>query len=266
MRLPSFVPWLIVVLPFLVACADVAPADRSLTIPPSPGAQPSIEAVYSRVASIPGGDPLRPLYDHLPEDSPVIARLGRAINGAIPIAPAEQLSSNDRGRYLSVRYSGGTKLAIRQVSRCKPWSDADAKESVGSRCLGRWVPTNDTWWVEGMGMVESSDLSRWWQDMAEFMAPMGSIGIPKTITAGEPFKVTLWSWNDVVNGDSLNLSLVSLDGPEIELGVFPASDVFQGEVTIPAQTPSGRYWLRAAGGGFSELVEVVEVAGDKSPP
>ena len=223
--------------------------------------QPSIEAVLSRVPSKVGGDPLRPLFEHLPADSPVIARLASAIDEAIPIASDENLSANDRGRDLSVRYSDGSRLAVRQVSWCEPWSDADAKESVGGRCQGRWVPANDTWWVEGTGMVESSDLSRWWQDMAEFMAPIGSIGIPQAIKAGEPFKITLLNWDAVINGDSLNLSLVSSDGSEIGLGVFPTSDLFQGDATVPAHTPSGRYWLRVAGGGFYELVEIVEVSG-----
>ena len=186
---------------------------------------------------MPGGEPLRPLYEHLPADSPVIARLARAIDAAIPIAPAEHLLANDRGRYLSVRYSDGTKSAIRQVVRCEPWSDADAKKSVGGRCLGRWVRANDTWWVEDIGIVESLDLSRWWQDMTEFMVPIGSISIPKTIKTGEPFKITLWSWDDVVNGDSVNLTLISLDGPEVRLGAFPAVDLFQGEVTVPAPPP-----------------------------
>ena len=258
MRLAVLISWLIVVSPFLVACADVMPAESTPT-PLGPGTQPSIEAVYSRVASMPGGEPLRPLYEHLPADSPVIARLARAIDAAIPIAPAEHLLANDRGRYLSVRYSDGTKSAIRQVVRCEPWSDADAKKSVGGRCLGRWVRANDTWWVEDIGIVESLDLSRWWQDMTEFMVPIGSISIPKTIKTGEPFKITLWSWDDVVNGDSVNLTLISLDGPEVRLGAFPAVDLFQGEVTVPTQTPSGRYWLRAAGGGFSELVEIVHI-------
>ena len=57
----------------------------------------------------------------------------------------------------------------------------------------------------------------------------------------------------------MNLTLISLDGPEVRLGAFPAVDLFQGEVTVPTQTPSGRYWLRAAGGGFSELVEIVHI-------
>ena len=264
MRYTLLISWLIVVPPFLVACADAMPTEGPPTTPPSRGTQPSIDAVYSWVASIPGGRPLRPLFEHLPTDSSVIARLDRAMDAAVLIEPAEHLMVNDRGRYLSVRYSDGSRLVIRQVARCEPWSDADAKESVGRRCRGRWVHANDTWWVEDMGIVKSSELNRWWQDMAELMAPIGSIGIPKTIEAGEPFKITLWGWDDVVNGDSVNLSLVSLDGAEVGLGTFPAEDLFQGEVTVPAQTPIGRYWLRVAGGGFSELVEIIEVVGDKS--
>ena len=244
---------------FKLEIVDSTSAKGTPASPLGPDTQVSIEAVYSWVASMIGGDPLRPLFAHQPDDQTVIAGLAHALHAATQIAPGRHLSVNDRGRYLSVRYSDGTKLAIRQVVRCEPRSDVDAKESVGGRCSGRWVRLNDAWWIEGTGMVESSDLSRWWQVMTEFMVPIGSVGIPKSINTGEPFKITLLSWDDVVNGDSVNLSLVSSDGPETGLGAFPASDHFQGEVVVPAQTPSGRYWLRVAGGGFSELVETVQV-------
>ena len=212
---------------------------------------------------------MRPLFAHQPDDQTVIAGLAHALHAATQIAPGRHLSVNDRGRYLSVRYSDGTKLAIRQVVRCEPRSDVDAKESVGGRCSGRWVRLNDAWWVEGTGMVESSDLSRWWEHMTEFMVPIGSVGIPKSINTGEPFKITLLSWDDVVNENSVILSLVSSGGTETGLGAFPASDHFQGEVVVPAQTPSGRYWLRVAGGSFSELVETVQVVqatAETNPP
>ena len=58
---------------------------------------------------------------------------------------------------------------------------------------------------------------------------------------------------------AMNLSLVSLDGAEIQLGAYPVPDTFQGQLTVPDQTPSGRYWLRVSGGGFSELVKIVHV-------
>ena len=229
------------------------------TTSPVLATQPSIEAVFSLVPSLPSGRPLRPLFEHLPKDREPIARLARALDAATPVAPDEHLGANVRGRYLDVRYRDGTKTAIRQVARCEPWTDADAKESVGGRCKGKWVRQSDTWWVEGAGMVKSAHLAQWWEEMTGFMAPIGSVGIPKTIKPGEPFKITLYSWDDVIDGDYANLSLVSSDGPEIELGAFPVSDLFQGRRTVPDQTPSGHYWLRVAGGGFSELVKIVHV-------
>ena len=225
----------------------------------SSSTQPPIEAVSSIVQSAVGGFPLRPLFEHLPDDRVMIVRLARALDAAIPILPDELLWANDRGRYLDVRYRDGMKIAIRQVARCEPWIDADAKESVGGRCKGKWVRQTDTWWVEGTGMVKSADLAQWWEDMTEFMVPIGSVGIPKTIRAGEPFTITLFSWDDVIDGDSLNLSLVSLAGAEIQLGAYPVSGTFQGQLSVPDQTPDGRYWLRVSGGSFSELVTIVHL-------
>ena len=171
------------------------------TTSPVLATQPSIEAVFSLVPSLPSGDPLRPLFEHLPADRAVVDRLARALETVIPIAPDEHLSANVRGRYLDVRYRDGTKMAIRQVARCEPWTDADAKESAYVGCKGKWVRQTDTWWVEGTGMVKSTHLAQWWEEMTEFMVPIGSIGIPKTIEAGEPFKVTLFSWDGVIDGD-----------------------------------------------------------------
>ena len=147
---------------FKLEIVDSTSAKGTPASPLGPDTQVSIEAVYSWVASMIGGDPLRPLFAHQPDDQTVIAGLAHALHAATQIAPGRHLSVNDRGRYLSVRYSDGTKLAIRQVVRCEPRSDVDAKESVGGRCSGRWVRLNDAWWIEGTGMVESSDLSQWW--------------------------------------------------------------------------------------------------------
>ncbi len=108
-------------------------------------------------------------------------------------------------------------------------------------------------------MVKSSDLGLWWEDMTEFMAPIGSVSIPKAIRAGESFQITLMSWDNVLDAASMNLSLVSLEGLELGLGEFPVSDLFQGQATVPEQAPSGRYWLRVAGAGFSELVRTVQL-------
>ena len=64
-------------------------ADHAKTMLPEsensdPSTEPAIEAVYSWVASIIGGRPLRPLFQHLPQDRPVIDRLALAIDSAIP--------------------------------------------------------------------------------------------------------------------------------------------------------------------------------------
>ncbi len=211
------------------------------------------------MASLPTGDPLRPLFDHLPKDREPIARLARALDAATPIAPDEHLLANDRGPYLDVRYRDGTKMANRQVVWCEPWSEADAKQSVGRRCKGKWVRQSDTWWVQDTGMVESSDLSQLWEEMTKFMVPIGGVGIPKTIEPGEPFKITLLDWDEVIDANSVDLSLVSSDGPEIGLGEFPVADDFQGQETVPDQTPGGRCWLRVSDGSFSELVKIVHV-------
>lgn len=225
---------------------------------------PSIEAVFSQVASDPSGDPLRPLFGHLPKDREPIASLARALESATPIAPDERLQSNVRGRYLSVRYGDGTKVQIRQVFRCVPRSEDDVGDPPNGSCKGEWVREGDTWWVEGRGMVKSSVLSRWWEEMPEFMVRIGVLSLPEVVGAGEPFTMTLHSWDGVIGGDSINLGLESLDGIEIGLGTFPTSDTFHGKLTVPAQTPEGRYWLRVSGGNFSELVEVVYVGDDEN--
>lgn len=229
-----------------------------------PGAGPPIESVYSYVASIPGGSPLRPLFEHLPKDREPISSLARALEAAVPIEPDDRLHANERGRYLSVSYGDGTKVEIRQVSRCVPKSEDDVGEPVTILCKGEWVREEDTWWVEGVGMVRSAGLSQWWDEMPQFMVRIGILGLPEAVEAGEPFTMTLYSWDGVIGGDSINLGLVSLDGTEIGLGTFPASDTFQGQLTVPGQTPSGRYWLRVSGGKFSELVRAVTVSNDEN--
>ena len=245
--------------PTVAPLQTATPVEATPTPPRSPSTQPPIEAVFSWVASRSSGDPLRPLFEHLPADRAVLDRLARALETAKPAAPDEHLWANDRGRYLDVRYRDGTKTAIRQVARCEPWTDADAKESAYVGCKGKLVRQTDTWWVEGTGMVKSSDLAQWWEDMTEFMVRIGNVSIPGTIRAGESFTITLYSWNGVMDAAAMNLSLVSLDGAEIQLGAYPVPDTFQGQLTVPDQTPSGRYWLRVSGGGFSELVKIVHV-------
>ncbi|MYC07251.1 MAG: hypothetical protein F4X57_08780 [Chloroflexi bacterium] len=172
-----------------------------------PSAEPTAEAVYSWVASIIGGRQLRPLFQQLPADRPVIDSLAHAIESAVPVQTDEHLRSNDRGRYLSLLYGDETKLRVRQVSRCEPWSGSDAKKSFGLRCHGRWIRANDMWWVEGKGIVTPIELSRWWEEMDEYMMPVAKVGIPKKIKSGEPFKITLGNWDNVIDGDSATLNL-----------------------------------------------------------
>ncbi len=233
----------------------------------TPGSQASaadsIEAVYSFVASMRGGSPLSPLFGDWPEDRAAIHRLALALETAVPITPTEHLEANDRGRFLRIRYRDGTELTVRRVARCEPWSDA--KDSVGAACKGNLVLLNDTWWVEGTGMVKSVELGLWWEDMSTFMERICAIHIPKTIKQGEPVTVSVSEWGHVAQAPTMKLSLVYAGGTELELGEVPSSSsYFQGELVSPAHTPSGRYWLRVTSGDFSELVEIVQVEGNTS--
>ena len=240
------------------------PTVAAITSSPVPIEGPSIEAVFSYVASAAGGRPLRPLFDHLPKDREPIARLASALEAAVPIAPDDRLHANDRGRYLGVSYDDGTNRVIRQVFRCVPKSEDDVGDPPTGWCKGEWVREDDTWWVEDVGMVRSSGLSQWWEEMPELMVRIGILSLPEVVGPGEPFTLTLYDWHDVIDGDSINLGLVPLDGTEIGLGTFPSSDTFQGKLTVPGQTPGGRYWVRVSGGNFSELVRTVYVGGDEN--
>ena len=231
----------------------------------SPATLPSIEAVYSLVASRPMGGPLNPLFADQPDDGAVIARLALAIETAIPIMPTEHLSANDRGRYLSIRFRNGTELTVRQVSWCEQWDGR--REFVGGVCRGRHETLSDIWWVEGRGMVESPALALWWRETAEFMVPIGYVGIPETIMPGEPFRITSCCWEGIVQAETIKLSLVSAGGLEIGLGEFPiSSGITQRNGIVPYGTQSGRYWLHAASNGFSEVVDVVQVETGMQPP
>lgn len=244
------------VLSLIAGNACVMPSE---TAEPGSESEPAIQGVYSRVASLVGGSPLRPLFQHLPADRPVIDRIAHAIDSAELIQTDDQLSPNDRGRYLMLLYSDGTKLRVRQVSRCEPRSDAAAKESVGGHCEGLWARATDVWWMEDKGIVTSPELSRWWEEINKYMVPVGVVSIPKKIRAGESFDITLWDWDNVIDGDSVTVSLEREDNLETRLGTYPLSGTFQGQGTVAAGTPAGRYWLRVAGNGFSELVEMVDV-------
>ena len=213
----------------------------------------TIEVVYSRVPAMIGESPLSPLFGDWPEHSAVVARLALALDTATPITPTKQLLVNEHGRYLRIHMRDGTELAVRQLAWCEQWSPR-------MFCRGGSTPLSDIWWVDGKGMVESSDMGLWWEDMPEFMVPIGNLQAPKKIKAGEPFTLKLCCWGDFVQADRMNLSLVSADGFEIDLGEVPglSDDIFkQWRGIVPEQTPSGRYWWRVSGDSFSELVDVV---------
>ena len=220
----------------------------------------SIDVVYSTVASMIGGDPLSPLFGDWPEDRPAIDRLAVALGSAVPITPTEHLTANDRGRYLTIRYRDGAELMVRQVSWCEDWGGR--RDFIGGACRGEHKPLTDTWWVEGTGMVKSAALGSWWEDMTSFMVPIGGIIAPKSLKPGDTFTVSGYGWEDQIETPTMELSLVSAYGHEVELADLPIEadmDYFEEQVVAPGETPRGRYWFRVSGGGFSELVDVVEV-------
>ena len=240
----------------LAACATSTPS----ATPSLSSTQPSIDAVYSTIASLPFGNPLSPLFGGWPEDRAAIARLVSALEAAVPMTPTEHLTANNRGRYLKIHYRDGTRLKVRRVSWCDEWSGRD--EFVGGVCRGEHKILNDIWWIEGTGMVKSSELGLWWEDMTTFMVSIGSISTPETIKAGESFPISGYGWADIVQAPTMNLSLESADGLNIELGeitVVTDSGYFEGQVMVPDDTPSGRYWLRVSSRSFSNLVDLVQL-------
>ena len=219
----------------------------------------TIEVVYSKVPAMIGEAPLSPLFGDWPEHNAAVARLALALDTATPITPTEHLLANHHGRYLRIHLRDGTEVAVRQVAWCEQWSRMICRGSKSATLT-------DIWWVDGKGMVESSDLGLWWEDMPEFMVPIGNVRAPKTIKAGELFTLTLCCWDDFVQADRMNLSLVSADGFEIDLGEIPVlTDMqvpevdYQWQGIVPEQTPSGRYWWRVSSEGFSELVDDVQL-------
>ena len=56
MRLAVVVSWLVAALPLVAACTNAKPSEVTQ---PGRGTQPSIEAVYSGVVSMVGGEPRR---------------------------------------------------------------------------------------------------------------------------------------------------------------------------------------------------------------
>ena len=111
-------------------------------------------------------------------------------------------------------------------------------------------------------MVKSSALASWWEDKTSFMVPIGGINAPESIKPGDTFPVSGYDWADHIEPPTMELSLVAVDGHEIELTKFPIEagwGYFEEQVVVPDGTPKGRYWLRVSGGAFSELVNVVQV-------
>ena len=154
--------------------------DRSTNPNPDPTYHAStpnpIDVVYSTVASLPSGDPLSPLFGDRPEHGVAIDRLSSALKSAIVITPTEHLRANSRGRFLKIHYRDGVELRVRSVSWCEQWSGG--KDFVGGFCSGEHRQLEDSWWVEGIGIVRSPALRSWWEDMPTFMVPIGSRAQP----------------------------------------------------------------------------------------
>ncbi len=238
--------------------------DRSTNPNPDPTYHAStpnpIDVVYSTVASLPSGDPLSPLFGDRPEHGVAIDRLSSALKSAIVITPTEHLRANSRGRFLKIHYRDGVELRVRSVSWCEQWSGG--KDFVGGFCSGEHRQLEDSWWVEGIGIVRSPALRSWWEDMPTFMVPIGSIRIPKSINVGRSFPLSGCCWADIVRAPSISLSLVASDGGEIKLVDIPIeanTRVFRSEVIVPRGTPSGRYFLRLSSGSYSVLVDLVQL-------
>ena len=66
----------------------------------------------------------------------------------------------------------------------------------------------DTWWVEDRGSVKLSDPGLWLENMTETVVPIGHVGTPKTISAGEPFPITVYFWDDVIDAAYMSISLI----------------------------------------------------------
>ena len=219
----------------------------------------SIDVLYSMV-TLPFPNPLSPLFGDWPEDRPAIDRLAYALENAVSIAPNEHLRANDRGRHLVIRYGDGTRISVRKVSWCEQWTGG--KEFVGGFCNGEHRHLNETWWVEGTGMVTSTDLGLWWEEMPTSMVPIGLIRMPEAVKVGESFSLSGCCWADIVPAASISLSLRSTDRHEVRLVDILVEDdtrPFRREVTVPDGTPSGRYWLSLSSGSYFQLVDLVQV-------
>ena len=220
----------------------------------------SIDVVYSLVPSIRGGSPLSPLFGDMPEDREAINRLALALDSVVPTGASARIAVDERGRYLTIRFREGNTLTVRRVLQCQAQPEIARMAPGAGSCNGRYVPLADTWWVEDKGLVNSPDLGLWWEDMPNFMAPIGLITLPDTLEAGQPFPLTTCCWPNILRTPTMDLSLVTRDGAEIALGRLSAGSEFsEFQLTVPDRTPEGRYWLRVSSNGFSELVDLVLV-------
>ena len=203
---------------------------------------------------------MSPLFGDIPEDRDAIERLALAIDSAVVTGGSPRLLVDERGRHLIVMLRDGESVIVRQILKCDAQPEIARMTPASAGCTGRYLPLADTWWVEGKGIVKSPDLGLWWEDMPSFMAPIGSISLAETIDAGQPFSLTTCCWANILQKPTMDLSLVSQDGDEIELGQLPTEQDFaEAQLTVPDHTPQGRYWLRVSSNGFSELVEVVQM-------
>ena len=248
---------------FSLALSTAACGPDSATITthaPDLSTADSIDVVYSLMPSVHGGNPLSPLFGDIPENRDAIERLAFSIDSAVVTGGSARLLVDERGRHLIVMLRDGESVIVRQILKCDAQPEIARMTPASAGCIGRYLPLADTWWVEGRGIVKSPDLGLWWEDMPSFMAPIGSISLPETIDAGQPFSLTTCCWANILQTPTMALSLVSQDGNEIALGQLPTEQDFaEAQLTVPDHTPQGRYWLRVSSTGFSELVEVVQV-------
>ena len=244
-----------------LSAAACGPDSGTITTPtPDLSTADSIDIVYSLMPSVREGDRLSPLFGDIPEDRDAIERLALAIDSAVVTGGSPRLLVDERGRHLIVMLREGESVIVRQILKCDAQPEIARMTPASAGCTGRYLPLADTWWVEGRGIVKSPDLGLWWEDMPSFMAPIGSISLPETIDAGQPFSLTICCWANILQTPTMDLSLVSQDGNEIALGQLPTErDSAEAQFTVPDHTPQDRYWLRVSTNGFSELVEVVQV-------
>lgn len=261
--LPALILAVAIAFTLTLTTAACGPSPSSSATPasqPSTAPANSIDAVYSIVPSDPEGAPLSPLFRDIPEHREAIDRLALALDSAVVTGASARIAVDHRGRHLTIRFRDSNTLTVRRVLQCEAQPEIARMAPAAAGCNGRYLPLADTWWVEERGTVKSPDLGLWWEDMPNFMVPIGSLSVPENIVAGEPFSLTVCCWANILQTSTMDLSLVARDNTEIPLGELPTEAGFtETQLTVPAHTPPGRYWLRVSSNGFSELVEVVTV-------